>query len=188
MVVRWIYIRTDWGICFVYAGFESFVFRAGASLALASPRKVPLAAPEPHRHQLPLTSTDDCCYIIITTTDYFHIPLHSTNLSAFSTTQEPIHSQARADTHHTSPTSHNTANMVLEATMIVYVSLFPEAPIEPRAREYQVTITDHIIGWTTPNPLVMATTYPHAGRRKPMPPTSSSTARPKRTPSQASVL
>lgn len=52
----------------------------------------------------------------------------------------------------------------------------------------QDTVTDNITVWTTPNLLVTATTCPHAGRRKPMPPTSSSTARPKQTPSQALVL
>ena len=77
-------------------------------------------------------ATDNCCYTIITITDYYHIPLHYTNPSASSSTPTSTHSWARADTYHTSPTSHNTANMVLEATMIVYVLLSPEAPTEPR--------------------------------------------------------
>jgi len=130
-VVVWlIYVWTD-DVCLPrpYPGLSSFIFRAGASLALASPRKVPLATTEPHRHQL--TSTDNCCYTIITTTNC-SIPLHYTNLPAFSTTPTSAHSQARADTHHTSPTSRNTANMVLEATMIVYVPLSRAAPTGPR--------------------------------------------------------
>lgn len=155
-----------------------------ASLALASPRKVPLATTEPHRHQLP--STDNCCYTTITTPQH-HISLHYTNLPAPSNTPTSAHSQARADTHHTLTTSRNTANMVLEATMIVYVPLSQEALTELRTYASQAVITDTTTVWTTPNPHVTATTCPHAGRRKPTPPTSSSTARPKQTPSQASV-
>lgn len=117
--------RTDW--VFVYAGFGGFVFRAGASLALASPRKAPLAS-----YTRAASPSATCCYTIITTTDYFLIPLHCTNLLASSTTptSTSTHSQARADTRNTSPTSHNTANMVLEATMIVYVPLSRQASAE----------------------------------------------------------
>jgi hypothetical protein len=73
------------------------------------------------------SATDNCYYTIITTTTNYHIPLHCTRLPTSSTTPTSAHSQARADTHHTSPTSLNTANMVLEATMIVYVPLSQEA-------------------------------------------------------------
>lgn len=52
LLVGYIFGRIGVFVLFMLAGFESFVFRAGASLALASLRKVPLAAPEPHRHQL----------------------------------------------------------------------------------------------------------------------------------------
>ena len=124
-----------------------------------------------HHHHLP-TATHHCLAPL------FHpLPPHRYRLTH---RQEP-----KPITPH--QTSHNTANMVLEATMIVYVPLSREAPKESRTHGSQVTTTDNTTVWTTLNPPATATTYLHAGRRKPMPPTSSSTARPKRTPSQASV-
>ena len=159
--------------------------RAGASLA---PVVIAESAAACNRAASP--SANEHCQLLL----HHHHHLPTATYHRIAPLYHPLPPHLHRLTHMQEPTlitphqtSHNTANMVLEATMIVYVPLSREAPTQSRIHGSRVTATNNTTVWTTPNPLVTATTYLHAGRRKPMPPTSSSTARPKQTPSQASV-
>lgn len=123
------------GICldgsgFVYAGLERASSFARSSWRFTGAGVTAESAAGYTRAASP-SATDNCCYTIITTTNH-SVPLHCTSLPTSSITPASAHSQARADTSHTSPTSLNTANMVLEATMIVYVPLSCRAQIRMR--------------------------------------------------------
>jgi hypothetical protein len=120
------------GSGFVYAGLERASSFARSSWRFTGAGVTAEGAAGCTRAASPSATDNCCCYTIITTTNY-HKPLHCTRLPTSSATPPSAHLQARADTHHTSPTSLNTANMVLEATMIVYVPLPRRAPAELRA-------------------------------------------------------
>lgn len=80
------------------------------------------------------------CYTITTTNNYHPLlPAHLSPLRHHTTTQALPHPQARAGPLQPSSPSHNTANMVLEATMIVYV------PPSLAYRECSQEHIDHMI-------------------------------------------